>query len=186
MLDNCAVIQLLVKDRDFWKADDSLGSTSLSLSKIANSNGVVRQEVLQLQPVGTGELVVSYSFIGVAAKTPSKVATAGGSEGLVHKDQEHDSQALRDFESLCPLCDPAQEYDVLERIGRGGFGYVHRVVKLSNNKTFALKAITASRLLKKSNFATEVLIQRSLHHPNIVLLNDVFRDDDHYYIVMEL
>jgi len=48
------------------------------------------------------------------------------------------------------------------------------------------KAIDKSKVSDKSRFETEVKIQQSLTHPNIVKLYEVFRDAKRFYLVMEL
>ncbi len=65
---------------------------------------------------------------------------------------------------------------------------MHRVMKVSSGKTYALKVIPSAgmRHTKRVDFATEVLVHRGLHHPNIVNLHEVFRDAGNYYIAMEM
>lgn len=80
-------------------------------------------------------------------------------------------------------------YKKKEELGRGGFATVYRVVNESTNESFALKA-TSRQLLNKpkvlQKHRSEVAIQRSLNHPNIVKLYDFFEDTSNTYMVLEI
>ena len=67
------------------------------------------------------------------------------------------------------------------------------VVKLAFNKTsfqyFACKVVAIRHLdtaQRREKFENEIRIMQQLHHPNIVMLMDLLKDDNFYYIVMEL
>ena len=74
-------------------------------------------------------------------------------------------------------------------LGQGGFGTVFRVTKNDSNEEFALK-VTPLELLKKPKMIqkhkSEVEIQRSLNHINILKSFDYFEDSRNTYIVLEL
>lgn len=78
-------------------------------------------------------------------------------------------------------------YEVVERIGEGGFGEVYRVRQLSMDRDVAMKI-----LLEPSDeefagrFRREVHAVRNLSHPNTVQLYDFAEvDDGHLYYTME-
>lgn len=76
-----------------------------------------------------------------------------------------------------------------EELGRGGFGAVYRVTEQSTGKEYALKAISRERVAKPKSLEklkSEITIQRSLDHPNIVKSYDSFEDSSNYYILIEL
>jgi polo-like kinase 1 len=76
-----------------------------------------------------------------------------------------------------------------EEIGRGGFASVYRFTDEATGESFALKAISRERVAKPKSLEklkTEISIQRSLSHPNIVKSYDNFEDADNYYIILEL
>lgn len=67
------------------------------------------------------------------------------------------------------------------------------VVKLAFNKTtfqyFACKVVAIQHLdtaQRREKFENEIRIMQQLSHPNIVMLMDLLKDDNFYYIVMEL
>ena len=85
----------------------------------------------------------------------------------------------------------AGRYEVHEQIGTGGMGLVLRVVDRElNNEIVALKLLH-SHLAKNESifkrFQNEVLVARSLTHPNIVRIHDIGRSKEGFsYISMEL
>ena len=89
------------------------------------------------------------------------------------------------------MADPVKigKYDILERIGRGGMGFVYRAVDPLLKREVALK-----RMLKdlsgdeelRTRFMREAQSAGGLRHPNIVTIYDLGEDDEHTpYIAME-
>lgn len=81
-------------------------------------------------------------------------------------------------------------FEVVDRIGSGGMGIVLRVIDREiHNEVVALKLLhphlAADGTIFK-RFRTEVLIARTLTHPNIVRIHDMGKTEDGYsYISME-
>lgn len=83
-------------------------------------------------------------------------------------------------------------YEVLRPLGKGGMAEVFRVRALEGKvagREFALKRLLPA--LEKDPesvalFKAEAELSRNLHHPNIVEVYDVGRDDSAFFIVMEL
>ena len=76
-----------------------------------------------------------------------------------------------------------------EELGRGGFATVYRVTEQTTGKDYALKAIARDRVAKPKSLEklkSEISIQRSLDHPNILKSYDSFEDSSNYYILTEL
>lgn len=78
-------------------------------------------------------------------------------------------------------------YDILEPIGRGGYGVIHYGIHKKSNKPVAIKKISKANLS-----ADDIELQRReidsmkmCFHLNIVELLDIFEDLDHFYTVME-
>ena len=76
-------------------------------------------------------------------------------------------------------------------IGKGSFGSVYQVTSVRTQQVFALKVIDTRSLKMKGAYdetklLREVFTLRSLKHPNIVQLFDVFHSSDSLFIVMEL
>src|ERR1700730_3071984 len=70
-------------------------------------------------------------------------------------------------------------YEILERIGAGGMGEVHRARDTRLGRDVAIK-VSAERF--SDRFEREARVVASLNHPNICTLYDVGPD----YLVMEL
>eukprot|EP01125_Pyxidicula_operculata_P012399 TRINITY_DN4070_c0_g1_i2.p1 TRINITY_DN4070_c0_g1~~TRINITY_DN4070_c0_g1_i2.p1 ORF type:complete len:331 (+),score=62.65 TRINITY_DN4070_c0_g1_i2:49-993(+) len=74
-----------------------------------------------------------------------------------------------------------------EEIGRGGFSVVREATSKSTSEKFAVKIVDKTqisddiKLLKR-----EIDIMKSVEHPNILRMIEIFEDEQHVYIVMEL
>jgi serine/threonine protein kinase len=74
-----------------------------------------------------------------------------------------------------------------KEIGKGVSGCVYQAIKKSDGLLSAVKIITRSKLSKDAvtAIANEVQALRSLNHPHIVRLYDMFEDRSHFYLAME-
>ncbi|XP_060581718.1 probable serine/threonine-protein kinase DDB_G0271682 [Ruditapes philippinarum] len=80
---------------------------------------------------------------------------------------------------------PFENFELLEKIGGGGFGEVHRGNNLGTN--IAVKKLKLKRMkLVKQSVLREVEINSHIRHPNIVLLMGYSINADHLYILTEL
>lgn len=80
-----------------------------------------------------------------------------------------------------------QKYEICEVLGIGSTSTCHRCIDLSNGESRACKIV--DKLGMESHldqFYTEIKTLRSLRHPNIIQLYDVFITQDKIYIIMEL
>ena len=83
-------------------------------------------------------------------------------------------------------------FDVQRCIGRGGFGKVHAVVKLSHphkDEWYACKALEKAHICKTNMFgevARELAFLKTLHHPLICNGHYAFQDGNHLYLVLDL
>ena len=81
-----------------------------------------------------------------------------------------------------------KDITLLKFIGKGSFGTVYLSKKDGKPGFFATKQIERSMADKPGYykyFENELRLLKDLHHPNIVHLEDVKKDDKYYYIVME-
>ena len=81
-----------------------------------------------------------------------------------------------------------KDITLLQILGKGAFGTVYLSRKDGKPGYFATKQIDRAMADKPSYFKyfeNELGILKDLHHPNIVHLEDVKKDDKNYYIVME-
>uniref|UniRef100_A0A7S1BTL5 Protein kinase domain-containing protein n=1 Tax=Corethron hystrix TaxID=216773 RepID=A0A7S1BTL5_9STRA len=86
---------------------------------------------------------------------------------------------------------PVTIYDrfiLKDQIGIGGFSKVFKAAHRLSGRSFAVKRIQLSLMSEKDrkNVKSEVSILRSLNHPSIIKIHDVFQTDPEYvYLVME-
>ena len=77
---------------------------------------------------------------------------------------------------------------LIKYLGKGSFGEVFLSTKAGRREYFATKKIDRKKADTPSirkYFENEIAILNSLHHPNIVRLEDLKTTNDYYYIVME-
>ncbi|XP_015183294.1 PREDICTED: twitchin isoform X5 [Polistes dominula] len=77
------------------------------------------------------------------------------------------------------------KYDILEEIGTGAFGVVHRCRERSTGNIFAAKFIPVSHVMEKELIRKEIDIMNQLHHPKLINLHDAFEDDDEMVLIFE-
>ncbi|KAG8238874.1 hypothetical protein J437_LFUL018785 [Ladona fulva] len=76
-------------------------------------------------------------------------------------------------------------YDILEEIGTGAFGVVHRCRERKTGNIFAAKFIPVSHMMEKELIRKEIDIMNQLHHPKLINLHDAFEDDDEMVLIFE-
>ena len=81
-----------------------------------------------------------------------------------------------------------ETYKIESTLGRGTFATVKKAKNRATGERFAVKVLAKRRMSDedKINLLTEIEILKSMDHPNIVRLIDVFEDDRHWCLVMEL
>lgn len=76
-------------------------------------------------------------------------------------------------------------YDILEEIGTGAFGVVHRCRERSTGNIYAAKFIPSAHPMEKELIRREIDIMNQLHHPKLINLHDAFEDDDEMVLIFE-
>lgn len=76
-------------------------------------------------------------------------------------------------------------YDILEEIGVGAFGVVHRCREKKTGRIFAAKFIPVSHPSEKSLIRKEIDIMNQLHHLKLIRLHDAFEEDDEMVLIYE-
>ena len=66
------------------------------------------------------------------------------------------------------------KYQILEQLGRGAFGIVHRAREILTGKIFAVKLIKTADESDKAPILREIEIMRQLQHPRVLQLHEVF------------
>lgn len=79
-------------------------------------------------------------------------------------------------------------YDVRELIGTGAAGHVYRGIKKDTGQEWAIKQIDTRQMADQDASAVtkEAELLRSIHHPNVMRLEDIFAQGHTIYLVMEL
>ena len=77
-------------------------------------------------------------------------------------------------------------YDVLEELGSGAFGVVHRCVEKATGRVFVAKFIHTPYPLDKATVKNEINVMNNLHHPKLLQLHDAFEDKNEMILVLEL
>ncbi|XP_074598807.1 projectin protein bent isoform X2 [Brevipalpus obovatus] len=76
-------------------------------------------------------------------------------------------------------------YDILEEIGTGAFGVVHRCREKKTGQIFAAKFIPVAHPYEKSLIRKEIDIMNQLHNHKLIRLHDAFEDDDEMILIYE-
>eukprot|EP00571_Detonula_confervacea_P011372 CAMPEP_0172302948 /NCGR_PEP_ID=MMETSP1058-20130122/4584_1 /TAXON_ID=83371 /ORGANISM="Detonula confervacea, Strain CCMP 353" /LENGTH=457 /DNA_ID=CAMNT_0013013619 /DNA_START=165 /DNA_END=1541 /DNA_ORIENTATION=- len=84
-----------------------------------------------------------------------------------------------------------QKYELCEVLGVGSTSTVHRCIEISSGISRACKIVDKTEIDPNmqhmmDQFLTEIKTLRSLQHPNIIQLFDVYITEDKIYIIMEL
>jgi len=79
------------------------------------------------------------------------------------------------------------DYQLLESIGKGGFGVVYRGVDVNTGVSVAIKRIKLQGMQKDelATIESEISLLKNLAHDNIVKYVDAIQEDDHLNIVLE-
>ena len=80
------------------------------------------------------------------------------------------------------------KYEILEKIGEGGFGTVYRGRDPLLDREVAIKVLSAEKAAAPDfveRFRREARLAASLRHPNIVTVIEVGEQDGRYYMVMD-
>ncbi|XP_052800015.1 twitchin-like isoform X4 [Mya arenaria] len=76
-------------------------------------------------------------------------------------------------------------YDILEELGSGAFGVVHRCVEKSTGRVFVAKFINTPYPLDKYTVKNEINMMNNLHHPKLLNLKDAFEDKTEMVLILE-
>ncbi len=82
---------------------------------------------------------------------------------------------------------PVKGYQLIERLGQGGFGVVYRARQLSVGREVAIKSVLPVHSNTREfiqRFENEAHLVARMEHPHIVPLFDYWRDPDGAYLVM--
>ncbi|NXN17901.1 DCLK3 kinase, partial [Indicator maculatus] len=98
-------------------------------------------------------------------------------QGLEHPSRRHAIKTRTDVEKY---------YEIGRTIGDGNFAVVKECRHCDSNQIYAMKIVDKSKLKGKEDMMdSEILIIRSLSHPNIVSLIEVYETEAEIYLILE-
>eukprot|EP00980_Cylindrotheca_fusiformis_P018291 scaffold5966_cov118-Cylindrotheca_fusiformis.AAC.16 len=122
------------------------------------------------------KVLLQFTFIFVQPSKPRRSCV--NPKAMKYRPAPPTSTTSRRIETL---------YELREKIGDGTSGQVRRVIHRQTGKEFAVKVISLRRQLDTKHMEQEVSLMRTLDHPYIVQLVDVFvHTGVAMYLVMEL
>ncbi len=80
------------------------------------------------------------------------------------------------------------DFEILQTLGKGSYGFVAKVKSKKNNKIYAMKMIDFSLIkeqTEKQLSIDEIQIIKSLNSPHIIKFYNSFNIGERYYILME-
>ena len=84
--------------------------------------------------------------------------------------------------------DKLENFEILQTLGKGGYGFVAKVKSKLNHKLYAMKMIDFSLIKEKTEVdltLNEMKIIQSLNSPHIIKYYTSFKNDNRLYIIME-
>ncbi|NWR55159.1 DCLK3 kinase, partial [Bucorvus abyssinicus] len=98
-------------------------------------------------------------------------------QGLENASRRHAIKTRTDVE---------KHYEIGRTIGDGNFAVVKECRRCDSNQIYAMKIVDKSKLKGKEDMMeSEILIIRSLSHPNIVSLIEVYETEAEIYLILE-
>ena len=82
--------------------------------------------------------------------------------------------------------DITQYYEIIKKIGDGGYGKIYKVKNKESGDIRAMKQILKSKIPDIEKFQNEIKILSMVDHPNIVRLFEVIEDDKYFNLFQEL
>lgn len=84
--------------------------------------------------------------------------------------------------------DIKKTYKIEGTIGKGSFATVKKAKNRETGVRYAVKVLSKKKMNDEDKIAmqTEIEILKTVDHPNVVKLVDVFEDERHWCLVMEL
>lgn len=83
-----------------------------------------------------------------------------------------------------------QQYQLVDRLGKGHFAEVHLCVERSTGERYAVKIFTKTpgveERSKNEGLQQEIAVLMSVSHPNVLCLKDTFNERNAVYLVLEL
>ena len=83
--------------------------------------------------------------------------------------------------------DVFNEYDINDKVlGEGTYGVVFKAKDKTTGDEYAIKRIPREKIRNYQRFINEITALKTLDHPNVIKLFEIFEDEDDVYLVQEL
>ena len=79
-------------------------------------------------------------------------------------------------------------YEIKQTIGKGTFSKVKLGINKLTNEKVAIKILEKSKIIEKEDLERiyrEMKIIKQLNHKNIIKVNEIFENNEYYFIIME-
>ena len=76
-------------------------------------------------------------------------------------------------------------YEVLDQLGKGGYGKVYRVKNIKSGEIYACKLLSKFKIENLDKIKKEINILKKINHPNIIKLYEIFESKKWLYLIME-
>ena len=106
------------------------------------------------------------------------------------KDQDGKQYMIFDESELYDdsiMGDKLEDFEILQILGKGSYGFVAKVRSIKNTKIYAMKQIDLNKLGSQKEVdlcKREVLVLQKLNHPNINKYYKSFSSNNCLYIIM--
>jgi calcium-dependent protein kinase len=82
--------------------------------------------------------------------------------------------------------DIKDHYEFGKKLGQGNYGVVYEGKEIDTGEMRAIKKLQRDKINNPKRFRNELHALRTLDHPNIIKLLEIFEDDTNIYLVQEL
>lgn len=106
-------------------------------------------------------------------------------EIVLSKPKKCDSDDRLQIPQIKSGGDFATRFDILEELGKGRFGKVHRVMEKESGTILAAKIIKCIKAADRAKVQEEINIMKSLNHPKLLQLSASFQTQKEIIMVME-
>ena len=130
--------------------------------------------------------------MGALCSNPEKAEGKKGDKGKEEDKEEGTSTGTASniiFDAGTAIHENIKDfYEFGKEIGRGGFSVVVEAVKKEIGEKFAIKCIKKSNVERDDIklLRREIQIMKSVDHPNILKLFEVYESEEEFFLVMEL
>lgn len=128
---------------------------------------------------------VKYKFRVRAENVHGYSEPSHPTEEIVIKQPSDESIPVPEVPQVRAGGDFRARFEVLEELGKGRFGIVHKVIERESGATLAAKIIKCIKAIDRKKVQDEIVIMESLQHPKLLQLSASFETQKEIVMVME-